>query len=355
MANDEQEADSKPFEATPRKLEEARKRGDVPLSQDLVAAMVFAGALISIFAYGDWMFVQTGESLSRILADPEHFAKIGLRPILPSLLMAIGAWFILPFAAALFGGGAQGAMVFAPNKIKPRFSRISPLSNAKQKFGKDGIFNFLKSLCKLLVYSLVLALICWTKRQEILLLPELSARQTLALIGELCQVFLLVAVIAMTAIAAIDFIWQRSQFLRKQRMSLKELKDETKETEGDPHTRQARRQKAQQIATNQMLSDVPGADVVIVNPNHFAVVLTWDRGKESVPICTAKGVDEIAARIREIAQASGVPIYRDPPTARTLFAVLQVGQEIPADHYRAVASAIRFADAIRTKAKTGWS
>jgi flagellar biosynthetic protein FlhB len=148
-----------------------------------------------------------------------------------------------------------------------------------------------------------------------------------------------------------DFLWQRAQFLRRQRMSLKELRDESKETEGDPHTKQMRRQKGYDIAMNQMLSDVPDADVIVVNPEHYAVALTWARSDGTAPVCVAKGVDEIASRIREVAIESGVPIYRDPPTARALFATMEIGDEIPVDHYRAIAAAIRFADAIREKAR----
>ena len=134
-------------------------------------------------------------------------------------------------------------------------------------------------------------------------------------------------------------------------MSRKELTDESKDAEGDPYMKQKRRQKGQEIASKQMIQDVPNADVVIVNPTHYAVALKWSRLPGDVPVCVAKGVDEIAARIREKAQESAVPIHSDPPTARALHAVVEIGQEIPPENYRAVAAAIRFADEIRRKAK----
>ncbi len=139
--------------------------------------------------------------------------------------------------------------------------------------------------------------------------------------------------------------------MRKNRMSDKEIRDEMKDAEGDPHMKQQRRQRGQEIAMNQMLSDVPKADVIVVNPTHYAVALQWSRNQGEAPVVTAKGVDEVARRIREIAHESAIPIHRDPPTARALHASVEIGSEIAPDHYRAVAAAIRFADMIRRKRK----
>ena len=152
------------------------------------------------------------------------------------------------------------------------------------------------------------------------------------------------------ALGSVDFLWQRAEHIRKNRMSRKEMMDELKQSEGDPFIKQQRRQRGQEIATNKMLQDVPTADVVIVNPTHYAVALKWDRSQAMAPICVAKGVDEIAARIREIAVENAVPMHSDPPTARALHADVELGQEISQHHYRAVAAAIRFAEEIRKKA-----
>jgi flagellar biosynthetic protein FlhB len=134
-------------------------------------------------------------------------------------------------------------------------------------------------------------------------------------------------------------------------MSQQEMIEEFRLSEGDPQTKAQRRQRGEEIAANRMLLDVPRSSVVIVNPQHFAVALRWDRGKDAAPVCVAKGVDAVAARIRESAAEAGVPIHRDPPTARALYAATGIGQQIHPDHYRAVAAAIRFAEAMRQKAK----
>ena len=150
-------------------------------------------------------------------------------------------------------------------------------------------------------------------------------------------------------IAALDLAWVNFDHRRKLKMTLQELRDETKESEGDPAVKAKRRRRATEIATNRMLADVPRADVVVVNPTHYAVALAWTRKRGSAPRCVAKGTDEIAARIREIAGESGIPIHRDPPTARTLHATVDIGQEIPPELYRAVAAAIRFAEDMRRR------
>lgn len=356
---DEDDSGEKPFEATPRKLEEARRRGEFPISQDLITASVYLGVLLVFLLFGAAIVETGGTALRALLERPDMLAdrvfaeggRLALSGLAVALLVSAGAWLGLPVLMAFAGAAVQQALVFAPEKLKPKLSRISPISNAKQKYGADGLFNFAKSFVKLTIYSIVLALIGWSRMDEILISPLLPLDRALALLADLALQFLLVACAIMLTISMIDYLWQRAQFLRKQRMSLKELRDETKETEGDPHTKQARRQRGYEIATTRMLADVPGADVVVVNPEHYAVALTWQRTRGTAPVCVAKGVDEIAARIRETAIEHGVPIYRDPPTARALFAVMELGREIPVEHYPAIAAAIRFADRMREKAK----
>lgn len=358
---DEDEGSEKPFEATPRKIEEARKRGEVPISQDLITFSVYLGVLVIASLAGLWATSRIGSAMMTFLSAPEVLAEAvfgvggrhGYDGVFWAVLGTIFVWFSLPFFLALFTAFVQGALVFAPTKLAPKLSRISPVSNAKQKYGREGLFNFFKSFFKLVVYSVVLGVVFRSRINEILVMPSLPVASNLALMAELCFRFLVAASIAILAISVADLAWQRAQFFRRQRMSLKELRDENKETEGDPHTKQARRQKAYDIATNQMLLEVPDADVVVVNPEHYAVALKWERSRGTAPTCVAKGVDEVAARIRTTAIENGVPIYRDPPTARALHSTVDLGEEIPVAHYRAIASAIRFADAIRDKARKG--
>ena len=356
---EEDESSEKPFEATPRKIEEARKRGEVPVSQDLITFSVYLGVLVMAALAGLWAVERSGSAMMTFLTSPEILAdsvfgggnRHAYGGVFWALLGTVFVWLSLPFLLALLTAFVQGALVFAPSKLAPKLNRISPIKNAKQKYGPEGLFNFAKSFCKLVVYSVVLGLVFQSRIDEILIMPALPVASVLALTSELCFRFLASAAVAILVISAADLAWQRAQFFRRQRMSLKELRDENKETEGDPHTKQARRQKAYDIATNQMLLEVPAADVVVVNPEHYAVALKWERTRGTAPICVAKGVDEVAARIRTVANENGVPIYRDPPTARALHATVDLGEEIPVSQYRAIATAIRFADSIREKAK----
>jgi len=152
------------------------------------------------------------------------------------------------------------------------------------------------------------------------------------------------------AISFIDYFWKRHDHRRKLMMSMQEMKDEAKQSEGDPHMKQSRRQRGREIAMNQMMHDVPTADVIVVNPTHYAVALKWSRDAGSAPVCVAKGVDEIAARIREIAKENSIPIMSDPPTARLIHGSVDIGSEVRPEHYKAVAAAIRFADEINAAA-----
>lgn len=356
----EDDATEKEFEATERKLEEQRRKGEVPRSTDINTAAAYLGLLLATIAFGQVAVTRIGDLGLVILQQADSLAALasaGARPIIGTVI-ADTAWaslplFAIPFAlvwAALF---AQRAVIFAPEKLKPKLSRISLISNAKNKFGRNGLFEFAKSTVKLAVISAVLWLFLLNELPTILrslyLTPSVAAAELMQMVLR----FLLLVFVLSLIIGAIDFFWQRAEHLRKNRMSHKEMRDEMKNSEGDPHAKGERSRRGREIATNQMLADVPDANVVIVNPEHYAVALKWSAADQSAPVCVAKGTDEIAARIRESARDAGVPIHRDPPTARALHATVKLGAEVAPEHYAAVAAAIRFAEAMRAKAKKG--
>lgn len=356
MAEGESE-DDKPYEASPKKLEDARKKGEVPHSQDLTTTAAYGGFLIAGIAVGPQALLDTGAVLAGFLSEaPRLAASPRLGQAMQTRLTAdlvphILPFFLFPMAAALLSVIAQQAFVIAGEKLQPRLSRISPLSIAKQKFGANGLFEFAKSTAKLTIFGTILGVFLWRRLPDILAsLSQPPAGVTVTLFAILMDFLIIVALIA-AAIGFVDLVWQRAEHARKHRMSHKELRDESKESDGDPHMKQNRRQKAIEIATNRMLADVPGADVVIVNPTHYAVALRWDRGSGRAPVCVAKGVDEIAARIRDVAIESGVPIHRDPPTARALYAGVEIGAEIRRSDFEPVAAAIRFAETVRARAR----
>ncbi|MDA7964362.1 flagellar type III secretion system protein FlhB [Ruegeria sp.] len=358
MSGQDDDAD-KSFEATPQKLQKAREKGEVAKSNDLSVVAAYAGLLIALLAAGQFSVERLGSAFVILLDQPEEMAQLlttgpAFGPVgglLKSTLLPVSLLFAVPAAAVLLNLIAQRALIFAPSKLKPKASRISLLSNAKNKFGRGGLFEFSKSFVKLLIYGTCLTLFLHANLAEILSASAAPARSSILLMMNLLFRFLFIVIAIALAIGVIDYIWQHTEHLRKNRMSRKEIQDETKDAEGDPHVKQQRRQRAQEIATNQMMADVPEADVVIVNPTHYAVALKWSRATGTAPVCVAKGVDEVAAAIRSKAGEAGVPIHSDPPTARALHATVEIGQEIAEEHYRPVAAAIRFAEAMRKRAK----
>lgn len=359
MAQEQDQDTEKSHEPTPRKLEQARKKGQIAKSADVSVAASYAGLLLILSFSAGAPVIKLGEPLVVLLDQAPalsedlfsgHPSNLMGGTIL-SVVMASAVWFLAPAAAVLLSLFAQRAFVFAPSKLEMKVSRLSPVTNAKNKFGRSGLFEFAKSFFKLLIYSVCLALFLNARLENILASVGTGPMQVAGVLGILALQFLGIVVLIASVIAAVDYMWQWFEFRRQQMMTHKELVDETKDSEGDPQMKQQRRQKAQQIAMSQMMGAVPSADVVIVNPTHFAVALKWSRDQGTAPVCVAKGVDHVALQIRELADKSSIPIHSDPPTARALFATVEIGEEIAPEQYKAVAAAIRFADSLRKKAR----
>ncbi len=348
----------KSHEATPSRIDKARRDGDVAQSKEANAAAAYIGFYLALAVASTGAAAGLAFHLSQMFDHPESFvlqAFAGdssefLRALSGVSLQAIAPFFLLPALGVLAALFAQQSITFAPSKIQPKFNRLSIIANAKKKFGPDGVSEFAKSAFKLLAVCLLFGVIF---SQRITLLPADARLPAQILPQSILRegvIFAGLIVLFSVALAMIDLPWSRHQHAKKLKMSLEELKKEMKEQEGDPAMKQNRRQRGQDIARNRMMKDVPAADVVIVNPTHYAVALKWDRKRGAAPVCVAKGTDEIAAKIRELAAIAGVPIRSDPPTARALHASVEIGEEIKREQYAAVAAAIHFADAMRKKA-----
>ncbi len=348
----------KEHEPSQKRLDDAREKGEIARSPDLTAAAAWGGLVLACAAMGGDALRAAGEAAQVLLDQADRLAPMmaegGAAPLAGTLLRfgtALLPFFAFPALAALACVMAQRAFLVTPSKLMPDISRISPMAGAKNKFGRTGLFEFGKSFVKLCLISAILGWFLAGRAQEIIATLYLDPALAFALTLRLLLRFLVIVLLISVVIGGVDYFWQRFEHLRRNRMSRQEMLDEHKSSEGDPHTKAQRRQRGMEIAMNRMLADVPKADVVVVNPTHYAVALKWDRAGGKAPVCVAKGVDEIAARIREKAAEAGVPIHRDPPTARALHATLDLGDTIHPDHYRAVAAAIRFAEAMRKKAK----
>jgi flagellar biosynthetic protein FlhB len=351
----EEEGADKPHDPTAVRLEQARKQGDVAKSTDLLTAAVFLAFLIVAALSGPVIldgasqarqFLHQAPAIARAGAMAESAFALFRAAALPLLLVLL-----VPAAAALLALVAQKGLVFAPARLRPRLSRISPLATARQKFGAEGLFEFAKSLVKLCLIGAALALMFQAEGPDILGAALLAPAQGAVLMLWLTGLLLAVSAAIAAVIGVGDLFWQRHALMRRNRMSRREFQDELRQEEGDPQAKATRRQRGQDMALNQMLAQVPTASVVIVNPTHYAVALFWQRGSGGVPVVVAKGVDDVALKIREAARAAAVPIHSDPPTARAIHASIRIGQPIDRRHYKAVAAALRFAERLRTRGR----
>lgn len=360
MSGQDDDSD-KSFEPTPEKLRKAREKGEVAKSTDLSVAASYVGLVIVLYAVGADMMKGFGSALMAFVDQPDRLAELLFQgngqPVVGGLIGTVVRplipLFLIPAAAVLLSIVGQKALVFAPSKLEFKASRISLISNAKNKFGRSGLFEFLKSFVKLVLYSICLGVYLSVRMPEMIASSGTGAFSVVMMLAKLGMEFLVIALLIALAIGLVDATFQHAEHRRKNMMSRKEIQDEAKESEGDPHMKGQRRQKAHQIAMGQMMADVPKADVVIVNPTHYAVALQWSRAPGEAPVCVAKGVDEVAAAIRRVANENAIPIHSDPPTARALHATVEIGQEILEEHYAPVAAAIQFAEAMRLRAKGG--
>ncbi|MTH65850.1 flagellar type III secretion system protein FlhB [Paracoccus shanxieyensis] len=348
------------YEASEQKLRRAREEGDIPRSTELGAALMYLGVWLAFLLAGarlvpDWLDMAARALGAERWPDGRGQSIMDLsRGIAGYAGGAVLAFVAIICVPIMLGLVVQRSVVFTPKKLLPDLKRIDPMKNAAQKFGKSGLVTFAISVAKVILvgiggWLLYASLLGWMMTSE-----AMADLQWVSGLGTILHQALWLALGIGIAFAAIDMLWKRLEYMRRQRMSRKELQDEHKDSEGDPHMKSARRQKSVDIVLNSMLADVEKADVVIVNPTHYAVALEWKRGSGRAPVCLAKGVDEIAARIRERAQEHQIPLWSDPPCARAIHATVEIGAEIRSEHFAPVAAAIRFAEAMRKKAKSGW-
>lgn len=344
---EEGESGERTEDPTQRRLDQALERGDVAKSQEVNTWFIIGAATLVVFGFSGSIGTGLLETCRGLIANSwrvptDGFAYRRLMQTISLEVIAVMAIPVLLLAlAAIIGNMIQHRLVWSAEQLKPKFSKISPVAGAKRLFSKQALINFAKGLIKLAVVGTVLFAILWPERDR---LEGLIAFDPAALLGytHAYSLKLLGAVAAIMAIvAAIDYLLQYRQWYEKQKMSLRDLKEEFKDTDGDPKIKARIRQLRFTRARQRMMAAVPKATVVITNPTHFAVALQYERGMNA-PVCVAKGVDAVALKIREVAGKHNVPIVENPPLARVLHATVEVDEEIPAEHYKAVAEVIGY-------------
>jgi flagellar biosynthetic protein FlhB len=246
------------------------------------------------------------------------------------------------FVIALFSNIVQFGLIFAPEKIKPDIKKVSLISGVKRMFGPRALMEFLKGILKLLAVGIVAFSMALPMLQDLTLIPYYDLAQVMDRINIIAILLAIGTVGVMTVIAALDFAYQKHAFKKKMMMSKQEVKDEHKQSEGDPQIKARIRKVRMERAQQRMMAAVPEADVVITNPTHYSIALEYKMDDMTAPKLVAKGIDHLAMRIREVAKAHDVPIVENPPLARALYAGVELGEEIPPEHFKAVAEVIGF-------------
>ena len=348
---DAPDQESKTEEATPRKLADARKKGDVAKSPDVAQALSLAGAAFVLLIGGGHFSKQIAEHLVPFLAEPHAMVsglasgggvEIGMRAL----------WAVAPFLGALMlavilggvgGNVMQSGLLFTAEKLKPKLSTLSPLTGFKRIFGPDGIVQFLKTFIKLLIIIAVCYAVLKPHVREFENMAAMSPAMILPMVRDLAMPLFIAALVFLAFTAGADFIWQKFRFAKRMRMTKEELKEDFKQSDGDPHVKAKLRQIRMQRSRQRMMQAVPEATVIITNPTHYSVALRYEPDKgDGAPVCVAKGVDALALRIREVAKEHDVPIVENVPLARALYAAVDIDETIPEEHFVAAAKIIGF-------------
>ena len=353
----EQDSGDKQFDATPHKLREAHKKGQVFKSRDITQLVTFIVGFFMIFYCSGFIwqkFVQLFNSLWTQIPHRSlsvigggyisyHTLSCFVIILLPLLLALIFTGILIEFI--------QVGPIFTTETMKFDLGKLNPFEGIKKViFNMKSLFELVKSVFKVGVLGYIAYLSFKRYLPDLLGLIEVSNKLgAIAILGRVFYDFAVKSVIFLLVIAILDYLFQRWKYMNDQKMTFKELKDEFKQTEGDPLIKSMRRQRQQQIAYGQMMSQVSEADFVVKNPEHIAMALKYDSQMNSAPRVLAKGSELIAQQIIEIAEQYGIPIIENIPLARALFRLVRVNQEIPAELYRAVAEVLIFVYQVRGK------
>lgn len=354
MAEQEQDSGEKEFEASEQKRRQAREDGNVAQSREANNFAVVLGILCATVVMTTVTGQAVFERFSSLLYHADSISndaflaegRLGRHWLQGTLLRFLPIFGILVACTGLVIILTQ-SFSFSFKKIKPDVKKLSPAENIKKRYGPRGLLDFARDMAKMLFSALIAAVFLYQLAQNYYGSTALQKGDLAAFTFE--QVFRLVLAFGVFqfVLAAIDLPIQWQMHASRLRMTREELKKETKQSEGDPHLKQSRREKASKISRGQMLRNVKDATVVMVNPEHYAVALKWEPESQRAPVCVAKGVDHLAAKIREIALENSIPIYRDPPATRSIYRLVEIDEEIHPEHFAAVAAAIQFVERIR--------
>lgn len=354
MAGEEDDS-QKTEEPTSKKLEESRKKGEVPLSKEMNNWVMLLSATIVILFFGGPMMKGFAETFQGVMANSYQLqtGMGGIGKVMGELFSQVALYMLLPILflliASIAGPFLQVGPLFAPESIKPALNKISLSSGAKRMFSMRSIFEFLKGVLKLCIIGFISFVLLYPFFDSV---DHFIGQPIPQMLEELQSLFLrLMAgiLVVLFILAVVDVLYQRMEHMKKMRMSRKEVKDEQRQTDGDPLVKGKLRQLRMQKAQQRMMQAVPEATVVITNPTHYAIALKYDGNTMDAPVCVAKGTDDVALRIREVAKDNDVSVVENKPLARAMYDVVELDEVIPMEHFKAVAEIISYVYQLKGK------
>lgn len=343
----EQTGQERTQDATPKRISDARAKGDIPRSKELNTVLMLLSSMVGLAVLGG-SGVNAYKSLAAThwrLERADIFSELAIvKLFLDFFLQAF--WITTPFLLLMFlsvfvGPICMGGWVFSTSSLKFDMSKVSPLAGIKRMFGIQSLAELLKALMKVILLGFVSLMLLEIYRDDFLALATMPLHDAIGRMFVLMFTIIITLVLTLGLVVLVDVPYQQWSYAKKLRMTLQEVKDESKENQGNPEVKQRMRQIQQGYANNRMLADVPDADVIIVNPTHFSVALKYN-DSEVAPVVVAKGADIMAFHIRDIAKNNGVSIFSAPPLARSLYRHTEVGETIPSELYQAVAQVLAY-------------
>lgn len=355
----DQNDSEKTEEPTEKRLEEAHRKGDAARSQELRHFFMLGGSALVIGLFSSSLarnisrdmsvYFELGGTFPMDSANVLRIWKTATEHVFSFLLAPL----LLLLTAGVGGTLMQQRPVWAVEKLMPDFSKLSPLKGFGRMFSIQSVADLGKNILKLILVGVIIIMIVWPGRGRLDVMMQYDLVAILAYLQSLTLKMFMAAAAAMAVLGGADYLYQRFDFLKKQRMTRQEIRDEHKQSEGDPMIKARVRQIRRERSRSRMMAAVPEATVVIVNPTHYAVALKYEHKQMAAPKCVAKGADNLALRIRALAEENQVPVVENPPLARALYAAVEIDAEISTDHYKVVAEVISFV--MRLKAKKTYS
>jgi flagellar biosynthesis protein FlhB len=345
---DDRDKSQQTEEPTQRRLEQAHEQGDIVSSQEVTTFVLLLGGTLAIAIFARSASQELGRlfrtflaSADEISVDPGALQNL-MAYLLIKLGVIVGPMLVLMMVSGIAANVLQHRPTLSFEKIKPNLSKLSPMSGLKRMFGIEGLMTLVKGLIKIAIVGIAIWTQLWPERGTLEAMLTQSPIAIAADMNHLWFKLMTATLAAMAVIAGGDYMMQRFQFIKRNRMSKQEVKEEYRQTEGDPMVKGRLRQIRMERAKKRMIQEVPKATVVITNPTHYAVALKYESGKTLAPMCVAKGVDALALRIRDKAKEHNVPVVENPPLARALYATVEVDEAIPVEHFKAVAQVIGY-------------